>query len=84
MPKAPPKTTPTGVEVDGTALRELRKRLGYTVSEFAPLVPISFGYLSQIERGWRKSVSPPTFQRLVSALGIHNPDAIKPRRGKAA
>ena len=86
MTQAPPRTAPAGVEVDGNALRELRKQLGYTITALAPQVPVSIGYLSQIERGWRKTVSPPTFQRLISALGIQEkPDAIKPRRrGRAA
>jgi len=83
MTDGSPTTTPAGVEVDGNALRELRKDLGYTITEFAPRVGISFGFLSQIERG-HKRVSPPVFRRLVSALEIQdNPDAIKPRKNAA-
>jgi transcriptional regulator with XRE-family HTH domain len=78
MPDGSTNTQPAGVEVDGNALRELRKSLGYTLVAFAPKADISFGYLSQIERGWRKRVSPPVFLQLIAALGIQdNPGAIK-------
>ncbi|MFF5228417.1 helix-turn-helix domain-containing protein [Dactylosporangium sp. NPDC000521] len=73
-------TTPASpaVEVDGAAVRELRKQLGDTISALAPRVPMSIGFLSQIERGTRTRVSPPKFKALAAALGIaDNPDAIK-------
>lgn len=76
MADGSPNTQPAGVEVDGNAVRELRKDLGYTLVQFAPKVAVSWGYLSQIERGWRKRVSPPVFLRLVSALETY-PDRIK-------
>lgn len=80
MPKTLPKVQPSGVEVDGNALRELRKQLGYTITDLAPRVPMSIGYLSQIERGRRKAVSPPKFKELTAALGISaTPEKIKPR-----
>ncbi|NJP33726.1 helix-turn-helix domain-containing protein [Micromonospora thermarum] len=66
------------IEVDGAAIRELRKDLGETISSFAPKVPMSVGYLAQIERGDRPRVSPPNFRRLALALGVR-PEKIKKR-----
>lgn len=85
MPKPPPTKVPTGVEVDGDAVRETRKRLGRTIISLAPEVGVSFGYLSQIERGHRPTVSPPTFKRLAEALGLAaKPEKIMRRRRRAA
>lgn len=81
MTDTPIVRTPTGIRVDGDAVRERRKRLGYTIVGFAPKVQISIGYLSQIERGTRQSVSPPTFSRLASALGLADrPERIEARQ----
>lgn len=65
MPKPPPHSS---VEVDGAAIRRARQDLGQTITSFAPQVPMSVGYLSQIERG-NKRMSPPAFLNLVRALG---------------
>ena len=70
MPKAPTTKAPAGVAVNGEAVRERRKRLGHTITALAPKVQISIGYLSQIERGNRPTVSPQTFQRLAAALEV--------------
>jgi len=81
MTNAPPPPTPTGIAVNGTAVRERRKQLGHTISAFAPLVQVSIGYLSQIERGHRPTVSPPTFKRLATALGYaERPELIQGAR----
>lgn len=83
MTKPSPTKTPTGVEVDGDAVRDKRKRLGHTISSFAPLVEISVGYLSQVERGHRKTMSPPAFHRLATALGLADkPERIMRQRGR--
>lgn len=58
------------VPVDGNAIRRLRIDLGYTLVGFAPRVPISWGYLSQIERGRKPRVSPPLFRLLLAALDL--------------
>jgi transcriptional regulator with XRE-family HTH domain len=89
MPKATTTRAPAGVAVDGEAVRERRKRLGHTLTALAPLAKISIGYLSQIERGDRSTVSPPTFQRLAAALGLaEKPEVLEarqqPRRRRTA
>lgn len=58
------------VEIDGAQVRERRKLLGDTLASFAEKCGIGFQYLSQIERGDRPRVSPPTFVRICDALGI--------------
>jgi transcriptional regulator with XRE-family HTH domain len=89
MTKATTTKAPAGVAVNGEAVRERRKRLGHTITALAPQAQISIGYLSQIERGDRATVSPPTFQRLAAALGLADtPEVLEarqqPRRRRAA
>lgn len=43
--------------------------LGETIVSFAPRVPMSVQFLSQIERG-NRNPSPPRFKLLASALGM--------------
>jgi transcriptional regulator with XRE-family HTH domain len=62
---------PAGVAINGTQVRRARKLRGKTIKQFAVTCGISFQYLSQIERGDRKTVSPATFVRICDALGIH-------------
>lgn len=62
--------SPAGVEIDGAKLRELRKMSGETLVSFAPKCDITFQYLSQLERGDRRRVSPPTYARICQALGV--------------
>lgn len=84
MSGTPRTSSPCGVEVDGEAVRDKRKQLGHTISSFAPLAQISVGYLSQIERGHRSSMSPPAFQRLATALGLADkPERIMRQRRRA-
>lgn len=61
---------PTGVEIAGTPVRQLRKLKGYGMGAFAKTVQISYGYLSQIERGHAKVVSPMVFDRICNGLGL--------------
>lgn len=65
-----PQPSPASVEIDGAQLRELRKLSGETLVTFAPKCGIGYQYLSQIERGDRPRVSPPTYARICDALGI--------------
>jgi len=67
MPTTP---TPAGVEIDGARLRELRKLGGDTLKSFSEKCDVGFRHLSQIERGRRPRVRPPTFVRICNALGI--------------
>jgi transcriptional regulator with XRE-family HTH domain len=62
------------VEIDGAQVRERRKLLGENLVSFADKCGIGFQYLSQIERGDRPRVSPPTFARICDALGVKKDD----------
>ncbi len=65
-----------GIQVDGNAVRLARQALGETITTLAPKAGMSIGYLSQVERGRRPSMSPPAFLRLVNALG-KKPDELR-------
>ncbi len=67
---APAQPAPAGVEIDGPAVRQLRKLGGRTLSKLAEDCGLSVAYLSAIERGTRPTVSPPAFVRICDALGI--------------
>ena len=77
MSKAPPSYAPSGVEVDGAAIRELRKRAGLTMTMLAHQVDLTLGYLSQIERGVKRTISPPAFRRIAAALELDDPGEIR-------
>lgn len=62
---------PAGVAIDGAKVRQARKLRGKSLVAFAPSCGITFQYLSQIERGDRRTVSPKTFVKICDALGIH-------------
>lgn len=59
-------------EIDGARLRELRKLSGLSVTDAAKKIGIAIAYLSQIERGDRRTVSPATFGRICDAMGIED------------
>lgn len=59
-------------EIDGARLRELRKISGMSVTDAAKKIGIAIAYLSQIERGDRRTVSPATFGRICDAMGIED------------
>lgn len=63
-------TEPTSVEIDGREVRRRRKLAGEGMTPFAARCNISAGYLTHIERGNRKTVSPPVFAAICDALGI--------------
>lgn len=62
--------TPAGVEIAGGSVREQRKLLGDNLVTFASKAGITFQYLSQIERGDRRTVSPRVFAQICDALGV--------------
>ncbi|MEW2474653.1 helix-turn-helix transcriptional regulator [Micromonospora gifhornensis] len=64
---------PAAVEIDGAKLRELRQMAGANLVEFASTCEISVQYLSQIERGDRRRVSPPVYSRICRALKLTGP-----------
>lgn len=65
-------TEPPGVHIAGDLLRRLRKLNGDNLVTFATKVGITFQYLSQIERGDRKTVSPEVFGWICDELGIQD------------
>lgn len=71
MPESnPAAAVEPNVEINGVRLRKLRKLAGHNLVTFAPLVDITVQYLSQIERGDRRRVSPAVYSRICEALGI--------------
>ncbi len=69
MPKTTP-VIPSGVEINGGKLRDLRKLRGEALKTFALRCGISFGYLGHIERGDRATVAPAVFAAICDALDI--------------
>ncbi len=65
MPK-----TPTTIELNGFALRELRVRSGLSVAELAQSVGVQRPYIAKIELGHSQRVSPKVFNALLQALTI--------------
>lgn len=63
-------TTPTTVEVNGYALRELRVRSGLGVMDLAKSVGVQRPYIAKIELGHSQRVSPKVYNALLSALSI--------------
>ena len=62
--------TPTTVEVNGYALREIRNRSGIGVAELAQAVGVQRPYVAKIELGHSRRVSPKVFNALLAALAI--------------
>lgn len=71
QPAPPPSAPePSGVAVNGTAVRQMRKLAGLNVDDFAAKCGISPAYVSHIELGRRTNISPPVFARICDALGV--------------
>jgi transcriptional regulator with XRE-family HTH domain len=70
-------TEPSGVQIAGTRVRQLRKLTGDNLVAFAPKCGISVAYLSQIELGQRPSVSPKVFNQICDALNVTREDLIE-------
>lgn len=68
--------TPTTVEVNGFALREIRVRSGIDTAPCAATIGISRPYLAKIETGARVQVSPSVFHAMLAALQIRDRRAI--------
>lgn len=77
----PSQTAPTTIEVNGFAVREIRKRSGIDVSALAEHVTailqvaghktgLTRSYLAKIELGHSERVSPKVFDALLTALAI--------------
>lgn len=61
---------PAGVAIDGAEIRRRRKLSGWTVTDLAARANISQQYMSFIERGDRKTVSPAVFNRICDVFGL--------------
>lgn len=60
----------TTIEIHGPALREIRVRSGISVMALAKEVGIQRPYVSKIELGHSRRVSPEVFNGFIRALGI--------------
>ena len=69
-------STPTTIEVNGFAFREIRIRSGVDIGPCADQVGISRPYLSRLELGDRVRVSPRVFSALLQTLQINDRRAI--------
>lgn len=67
-------TSAYGVEVDGGKIRLLRKLAGFTQKSLARACGLSACYISQIETGARRTISPPRFVQLCNTLEISAKD----------
>ncbi len=62
----------TAIPVNGAALRELRIRTGISVAELASEVGVQRPYISKIELGYSKRVSPQVYAAILKALGVRD------------
>lgn len=63
-------TSPELVEIQGFALRVIRKRSGLEMEELASLVKCDRSYINRIELGQRQQVSETVYARILKALQI--------------
>jgi len=68
--------TPTTIEVNGPALREIRIRSGLGVSQLATASGVQRPYIAKLELGHSRRVSPKVFNALIAALDIKDRRAI--------
>ncbi|MFF2184630.1 helix-turn-helix domain-containing protein [Streptomyces sp. NPDC058155] len=69
---------PTTFQVNGAAIREIRKAAGVETSELAERAGISRRYLSHLENGTRSQMRPGPYARLRRALGAADSDLLTP------
>lgn len=74
---------PSGVAVNGREIRRRRKLQGKYLADFATECGISQQYLSFIETGARKTVSPPVFARICDALHVEDRNELLAEAGVA-
>lgn len=65
---------PSGVPIDGNALRRKRQHQGLTITQLADKTPYGFSYISRIERGHYATISPRAFIAISEALGLTTED----------
>jgi transcriptional regulator with XRE-family HTH domain len=59
--------------INRVRLQKLRIKAGLTLTDLARKIGKSPAYLSQIERGHRRTVHPATFNAIVVALDVEDP-----------
>lgn len=69
-PKGRQAPRDTLIAVNGYAIREIRKLVGITTTQFAREVSLERSYLSRIENGQKYRVNPAAFAAMVRALGV--------------
>jgi len=57
-------------EIDGAKLRELRKAAGLSVTQAAERLGMSRGYLSNVEVGRFRTVTPARFNLMCAVYGV--------------
>jgi transcriptional regulator with XRE-family HTH domain len=72
------------VEVNGAELREVRKAAGLTGKEAAREIGLSHTYWLQIERGYRKTCAPATFNKILALFEVERDRLIAPLPEEAA
>lgn len=68
--------TPTTIEVNGFAFREIRVRSGMDIAPTAAAIGISRPYLAHLELGQRVRVRPPVFLAMLRVLQIKDRRAL--------
>lgn len=69
---------PPTFQVNGAAIREIRKAAGVETSELAERAGISRRYLSHLENGTRSRMRPGPYTRLRQALDVDETDLLTP------
>ena len=64
--------TATTYEINGFAVRELRKRSGLSPVELAAAIKVQRAYVARIELGHSRRVSMRVFNALIAALSIED------------
>ena len=68
--------TKTTVEVNGPAIRTIRERSGMAVLDLAGAVGVERAYITKIELGHSRRVSPRVFNALIAALAVSDRRAL--------
>lgn len=86
-----PRGTATTIEVNGFAVREFRKRTDLSIQDLADTLGVQRAYVTKIELGHSRRVSPRVFNRLLTALAVddrrallNNPHALADAEGDVA
>lgn len=68
--------TPTTIETHGPAIREIRLRSGMSVADLATAIGVQRPYVTKLELGHSRRVSPRVFNAIISALAVSDRRAI--------